>query len=74
MKQSHSYEELLIKIAGNIKKYRKKNNLTQEDMTDYGFNYKYYQRVESGKYSMNLYTLYKLANIFNINVKDLVNS
>ena len=74
MKQKPSYEELLIKIAGNIKKYRKRNNFTQEDMMDYGFSYKHYQRLESGKYSMNLYTLYRIAKAFNISVKNLIDS
>ena len=73
-KQYQNYDKLLIKIAGNIKKYRKQNNLTQENMTNYGFSYKHYQRIESGKYSMNLYTLYRLTKAFNINVKNLVDS
>ena len=71
MKQDQSYNKILKEIAENIKKHRKKNNLTQENMSDYGFSYKHYQRIESGSYSMNLYTLHRLAKAFNINVKSL---
>lgn len=71
MKQDPDYSKLLKKIAGNIKKYRKLKNLTQEDMEKFGFSYKHYQRIESGKYSMNLYTLQRLAKAFNTNVKSL---
>ena len=74
MKQEQSYDELLMRIAGNIKKHRKKNNLTQEDMAHYGFSYKHYQRIESGQYSMNFYTIYRLAKAFNVSVKNLIDS
>ena len=68
MNQDQNYDKLLTKIAGNIKKYRKLNNLTQEDMSDYGFSYKHYQRIESGKYSMNLHTLHRLSQVFNVSI------
>ena len=80
MKKSHlfdtkfmdRYDRLLQKIAKNIKSARKKKCLTQEDMTNYGFNYRYYQRIESGKYSMNLYTLHRLALVFKIPLTELL--
>ena len=72
MKQDQSYKKLLLKIAGNIRKYRKERNLTQEDMSDYGFSYKHYQRIESGKHSMSLHTLYRLSKAFNISFNKLL--
>ena len=72
MDQDQSYNTLLKKIANNIKETRKKHGFTQEDMVDYGFNYRHYQKIESGSYSMNLYTLYRLSNIFNVSVKNLL--
>lgn len=72
MNQDQSYDILLKKIANNIKKARKQNGLTQENMIDHGFNYRHYQKIESGSYSMNLYTLYRLSNIFNVSIKNLL--
>lgn len=72
MNQHQNYEILLKKIAKNIKKARKQKGLTQENMVDYGFNYRHYQKIESGTYSMNLYTLHRLSIIFNMNVKNLL--
>ena len=73
MNQDQSYDLLLKKIAKNIKKARKRKGLTQENMMDYGFNYRHYQKIESGSYSMNLYTLHRLSNIFNISIRNLLN-
>lgn len=72
MNQAKSYSILLKKIAKNIQKARKQKGLTQENMIDYGFNYRHYQKVESGSYSMNLYTLYRLSNIFNVSIRNLL--
>lgn len=66
-----SYENLLKTIALNLKRFRKQRGLTQEDMAEYGFNYRFYQKLESGNYSPNLKTLYKLAMAFNIEVEAL---
>ena len=72
MNQDQSYDFLLKKIANNIKEARKQNGLTQENMIDYGFNYRHYQKIESGSYSMNLYTLHRLSSIFNVSIRNLL--
>ena len=72
MDQDQSYDLLLNKIAENIKKARKRKGLTQENMMDYGFNYRHYQKMESGSYSMNLYTLHRLSNIFDVSIRNLL--
>ena len=72
MDQDQSYDLLLKKIAENIKKARKRKGLTQENMMDYGFNYRHYQKIESGSYSMNLYTLHRLSNIFDVSIRNLL--
>lgn len=66
------YQKLLIRIATNIRKQRLKMKLTQEEMTLHGFDYRYYQRIESGKYSMSLYTLLKLASVFKIDISEIL--
>ena len=72
MNQDQSYNILLKRIAKNLKKARKQKGLTQVDMMDYGFNYRHYQKIESGSYSMNLYTLHRLSYIFKVNIKNLL--
>lgn len=63
-----SYDILLKQISKNIKKTRINKGLTQENMSDHGFNYRHYQKIESGSYSMNLYTLYRLSQIFKVKI------
>lgn len=44
--------------------------LTQDQMSDYGFNYRFYQRLESGVYSPNVKTLFRLAEAFGVDIRD----
>lgn len=67
---NREYEKLLKRVSDNIKKIRKKSGLTQEQMTDHGFNYRYYQKLESGNYSFNLYTLHRLSLAFKVSIQD----
>lgn len=65
--------KLVRKIAKNIKNLRIENGRTQFDMCDYGFNYRHYQRLESGKYTPTLETLLRLAKAFKVEVKEFFN-
>ena len=68
---SEKYDKLIKVMAKNIKEHRKSSDLSQFDMAaKYGFNYRHYQRMESGKHSPNLKTLCKLAEILGIEVQD----
>ncbi|MEQ1723477.1 MAG: helix-turn-helix transcriptional regulator [Pseudobdellovibrio sp.] len=71
-KKGKSYAQVLESISTNISTIRKSRQLTQEDMTEFGFNYRHYQKLESGEYSPNLKTLHKLAEAFNVNLSDLL--
>jgi transcriptional regulator with XRE-family HTH domain len=68
--EDRNYAKLLGRIAGHIKRLRKKRGLTQEEIIDYGFNYRFYQKVESGAYSFNLYTLHRLSIAFKVPIQD----
>lgn len=72
MAKPKPYTTVLKVLAANIKSCRKAKKLTQEDMVEYGFNYRHYQKIESGKYSPNFQTICRLAEIFNVSVSDLV--
>lgn len=64
------YNILLGKLAENIKRAGIGKGLTQEDMVKFGFSYRHYQRVESGVYSSNLFTLFRLSKAFKISVDE----
>ncbi|MFG1492683.1 helix-turn-helix transcriptional regulator [Halobacteriovorax sp. ZH4_bin.1] len=69
---SKSYEELLSKVANNIKTIRTSKGLTQQNMAEEGFNYRYYQKIESGRQSLNLETLYRISKVLKVDVVDLL--
>lgn len=64
------YKKLLITVGKNLKDLRRSRNLSQNDMTEFGFELRNYQRLESGRHSPSLYTLHRLSVIFKCEVKD----
>jgi transcriptional regulator with XRE-family HTH domain len=67
-----AYERLLRQIAKNIQTRRKALGYTQENMAERGFNYRYWQKLESGAYSPTLRTLYRIAKTLNTTVNVLI--
>lgn len=45
-------------------------NLTQEDMLSLGIERRWYQRIESGKYSVSLPTLDQVARAFKVDISE----
>lgn len=70
MTQEERYNKLLRRVAKNLKRLRQVKRLTQEEMREKGFGYRHYQRLESGSYSPNLHTLFRLSEALNVDVKD----
>jgi DNA-binding XRE family transcriptional regulator len=68
MDRNAEFDRFLKRIAKRIKHYRIKAGLTQMDMIDHGFNYRHYQRLESGESGYNLLTLFKLSKVFKVKV------
>lgn len=66
--QDEKTAKLLKRIAKNIRTIRLSKGLTQEDMGDYGFGPRWYQRFESGRHTPSLPTLVKLARAFKIEI------
>ncbi len=61
------YEQLANLVGYNIKRCREEAELTQEQLADKaGFNYKYYQRVESKKANLTLRTIARISEILKI--------
>ena len=61
----------MTKFAGNLKKLRKSKGVTQEQMRDYGFNYRYYQKMEAGQVNIRLDVIVRLVNTFKCSISDL---
>jgi transcriptional regulator with XRE-family HTH domain len=72
MDQNKQYDKFVEKIAANITKARKAKGWTQEDMSDHGYSYRHYQRIESGKHSPSLVTLFRLGQTFKVDPKDFL--
>lgn len=60
----------MARISKNIRGIRKARNLTQEDMASLGFERRWFQRLESGTYSISLPTLEKVARAFKVDISE----
>lgn len=72
MQHDKDYDKLLKRISQNIRTARESKGLTQEQMSELGFNYRHYQKLESGSYSPSLQTLYRVAKALKIELKQLI--
>ena len=63
-------QRLTKRFSQNLKKMRIQKGLTQEDMTAHGFNYRHYQRLESGTNPPSLATLVRLAKVMGVEITD----
>lgn len=60
------------KVQNNVKRFRKKRGLTQENMQDYELNLRQFQRIESGEtQNMTLANLFKIARALKVDIQDL---
>lgn len=64
------YWRLVKRVAGNIQRIRELHKLTQEDMHDLGFERRWYQRIESGRHSVSLPTLDKIARALKVDIGE----
>jgi transcriptional regulator with XRE-family HTH domain len=64
--------KLSKRFATRLKQYRTRKGLTQEDMANFGFNYRHYQRLESGSHAPSLLTLVRLGRIFGVKAAEFL--
>lgn len=65
-------DERLRKLVGKrVRELRIAKGFKQEDLCRFGFEYKYYQRIEYGEKNVTLKTLNKLAKAFGVPVSEL---
>jgi len=66
-------DEALMKSVGKrISQLRQARGLKQEDMCRFGFDYKYYQRMEYGQKNLTLKTINRLAEAFGVEAVDIL--
>ena len=63
-------ESVLHAFGRRLQRLRKARNLRQLDMSGFGLNYKYYQRLELGQVNPTLLTLYRIAAALGVSVSD----
>ncbi len=65
-------DKRLMQLVGKrVRELRIAKGLKQEDMCQFGFDYKYYQRIEYGEKNLTLKTLNKLAEGLGVPVSEL---
>jgi len=64
-------EELKSLLGKRIRQLRLERGLKQEEMCQFGFEYKYYQRIEYGEKNLSLKTLNRLSKAFQIEIAEL---
>lgn len=62
--------KLVRKIAYNIRRIREERGLTQEDMEEYGFGARWYQRFESGRHIPTIPTLDRLSRALKVEISE----
>lgn len=63
-------EKYFKKLGQRIRRLRLDKGLVQEDMMEFGFSTRHYQRIEAGL-PINIKTALRLCNAFNVNMSDL---
>ncbi len=67
----HTYFNMNLKL--NIKEYRKKRLLTQEEIAKkLNITWRYYQKIESGSKIPSVDLLYKIKKILNVKIDDFL--
>ena len=59
-------ERFMDLVADRIRRIRRSRKLTQEEMQNFGFNYRYYQMIESGAANLTLKSVNRLAKDFQV--------
>jgi transcriptional regulator with XRE-family HTH domain len=66
-----SFRAFCLEFGQRVRALRRARGLTQEDMTDFGFAIRHYQRIEAGR-SVTLQTLWKLARAFGVSPRQII--
>ncbi|MBI5356657.1 helix-turn-helix transcriptional regulator [Candidatus Collierbacteria bacterium] len=66
-----SKRELTVEVGKRIKKWRKKRNVSQEELADRAGLYRtYVGHLENARYSPSVYVLYKIAKALKVEIPE----
>lgn len=65
-------EQAQKRLGAAIRRLREAQGFTQEEMRSFGFNYRYFQKIEAGFVNPTLGTLLKLSKALKCPMSDLV--
>jgi len=65
-------DAFMKQVGQRISQLRRARGLKQEDMCRFGFDYKYYQRIEYGQKNLTLRTINRLADAFCVEAADIL--
>ena len=76
-KKNNTYKDInlnLKQLGENIKKYRKKNNISQENLAKLlNVTQPCINRYEKGSIEISTYNLYKISKYLNVSIDELIN-
>ena len=67
----YEYMREFLELGSRYKGLREKKGTVQEDVIEYGFSVRHYQRLEAGR-PHSLTTLFRLAEIFGVDAGELI--
>ncbi len=74
-KEKHTDNYFYDLVRNNIKKYRKKKGITQEELADLsGFSWNYIAKIECGDRDVTIAGAGRIADALDIDIKDLFES
>lgn len=60
-----------IQVGNHLRKIREANGISQETLSlDAGYYHTYVNKIEQGKYSPSLHTIWRLANTLGLSLQD----
>jgi len=66
-RSDNDFPNFLKQLGQNLRKERNKKEISQEKLAEINnIDYKYYQRIETGRVNITIKTLYKLSKSLNI--------
>lgn len=71
MRAEAKFDEYCERFGRRVRELRDKLGYTQEEMTDFGFSLRHYQRIEAGR-SVTLRTIWKLAAALEVEPRELL--
>lgn len=69
--ENPEYKKFFKNFGSKCRKLRLKRGMTQEDMMQFGFSTRHYQRIEQGL-AINMTTALKIAKAFGVKLSNLI--